>query len=99
MAERKIYDQFGDVVRTVVYDHDSEDLVFETFVQHDRALAQNKIDRELMTGKESFRHVARVPLDVAERAMREGWYHDEKAWKRWLNDADNRDHRVWQGTV
>jgi hypothetical protein len=31
--------------------------------------------------------------------MREGWFHDDKAWERWLNDRDNRDFRVWEGRV
>jgi hypothetical protein len=99
VAERLIYDAYGDVARRVHYEHDSDDLLLETIVKHDASIERNKMLRETMTGKETYRHVASVPLDVAERAMREGWYHDEAAWKRWLNDADNRDHRVWQGTL
>jgi hypothetical protein len=31
--------------------------------------------------------------------MLEGWFHDKKAWKRWANDPNNRDFRVWKGRL
>ena len=40
---------------------------------------------------------ARVPVPIAEQAMREGW--DDEDWKRWLNDPDNKMFRVWPGRV
>jgi hypothetical protein len=36
-------------------------------------------------------------VTVVEKAMREGWFHDDAAWARFLNDADNKKFRVWQG--
>lgn len=46
-----------------------------------------------------FRHVAKIPATVFDKAMREGWLHDEQAWKKWLNDPDNRKFRTWGGRV
>lgn len=46
-----------------------------------------------------MRHVAEVPIVVYQQAMREGWANDEKAWKRWLNNSDNKVFRTWGGKV
>jgi hypothetical protein len=44
-----------------------------------------------------MRLAAHVPQDVLDRALREGWYSDPAAWKRWLNDPQNKPFRVWGG--
>ena len=46
-----------------------------------------------------FRHVAVIPDHVMNRAMREGWFHDKQAWKRWANDPDNKAFRTWKGNL
>lgn len=46
-----------------------------------------------------FRHAAEVPMTVLNQAFIEGWFHDPKAWKKWLNDPDNRAFRVWEGRL
>jgi hypothetical protein len=46
-----------------------------------------------------FRHVAEVPLVVYQQACREGWASDMKAWKKWLNNSDNKVFRTWQGKL
>ena len=46
-----------------------------------------------------MRHVAEVPMVIYQKAMREGWSNDEKAWKRWLNNPDNKAFRTWEGKV
>jgi hypothetical protein len=43
--------------------------------------------------------MAVIPDSVKARAFREGWYFDETAWKRWMNDIDNRKLRVSGGRV
>ena len=55
-----------------------------------------KILSDMTPGKE-FRHAAVIPKFVMDRAYREGWANDPKAWKRWANDADNRMFRTWPG--
>tara|TARA_R100000963_G_scaffold33830_1_gene26475 strand:+ start:454 stop:747 length:294 start_codon:yes stop_codon:yes gene_type:complete len=61
-------------------------------IEHARAL------RELEPGK-TFRHAAEIPKVIWNKALREGWHNDKKAWKRWLNDPDNKAFRVWQGRI
>lgn len=99
MSTGKIYDHQGKLIRRVHVDE--AEGVFHMSSEQDltAVIDQNKMLRENQTGKEQFRLVARVPVDTVERAMREGWWHDDNAWAKWLNDSDNRDHRVHQGRV
>lgn len=50
-------------------------------------------------GEKDLRNMAVIPESVRARALREGWYFDEKAWQRWVNDADNSRLRVHGGRV
>tara|TARA_Y100001973_G_C5198828_1_gene336175 strand:+ start:678 stop:980 length:303 start_codon:yes stop_codon:yes gene_type:complete len=61
-------------------------------LEHVKQLSYNK------PGKD-FRHVAEVPIIVYNKAVREGWVNDRKAWKKWLNDPDNKLFRTWKGKV
>ena len=61
-------------------------------IEHARAL------RELKPGK-NFRHAAEIPQVIWNKALREGWHNDPKAWKKWLNDPDNKPFRVWPGRI
>jgi hypothetical protein len=47
----------------------------------------------------AFRHVAEVPMSVIGKWMRDGCLDDEKHIRRWLNDPDNRDFRIWPGRL
>ncbi len=49
--------------------------------------------------KRFFRHVAEIPMSVLGQWMRDGSLDDEKHVRRWLNDPENRDFRVWEGRV
>jgi hypothetical protein len=49
--------------------------------------------------KKDLRPVAEVPMAIVEKAMIEGWYNDPAAWRKWLNDPDNKAFRVWEGKV
>lgn len=94
----QIYDQFGTVIRRV---HIEQDGTFHLSTSQDleNVIRENQILRENQTGKENMRLVARMPVHEAEKAMREGWFHDDKAMRRWLNDRDNFHHRVHEGRV
>lgn len=102
-----IYDQWGDVVRTL---HTADDAQwgdeFTLQVQQDITgiVEQNKIDRELQmdqrfwTGKrENMTKVAQVGVEVMQRAMVEDWSQDD--WKKFLNDTSNAHYRVWEGRI
>ncbi|WKV16967.1 hypothetical protein [Microcystis phage MJing1] len=102
---REIYDQFGGVVRRVEYNpyavesRQGGDMHFVTEQDCSGIVAANKRDADVDQRKRQFRLAARVPLAVVERAMREGWFNDKAAWKKWLNDGENRDFRVIGGRI
>ena len=54
--------------------------------------------RDMPVGK-NMRHVAEVPLVIWEKAVQEGWSKDQNAWKKWLNDYNNRYFRTSGGMV
>ena len=72
--------------------------VMEEFFE-ELPLAQAAAQRELMTKGDALRPLAVIPQSVVNRAIREGWNDDEKAWKRWMNDADNKKLRVTDGVA
>jgi hypothetical protein len=72
------------------------DLVFMEEWDDEIALEQAAEQREMDQGK-NVRNLAVIPDSVKARALREGWYWDPKAWKRWMNDIDNRKLRVTEG--
>ena len=51
------------------------------------------------TPDKDFRLAAVIPQTVLDQALIDGWFHDKKAWKRWANDPNNRDFRVWKGRL
>jgi len=59
---------------------------------------KNLKDNTIKPGKD-LRHVAEVPMVVYQKAIREGWANDDKAWKKWLNNPDNKVFRTWEGKV
>jgi hypothetical protein len=65
----------------------------DQLIRDNRALAENQ------TKKEEFRLAARVPMPVVEKSMLEGSFHDDEHWRRWMNDPENRDFRVWGGRI
>lgn len=75
------------------------DLIIET-VQDDftGTLERTKELREGPVGKE-WRHVACVPNIVMHQAIQEGWDKDKAAWRKWLNDPDNKYFRTWPGRI
>ena len=41
--------------------------------------------------------ICEIPMIEYERAFREGWHDDPKAWKKWMNDPANRMFRITDG--
>jgi hypothetical protein len=50
-------------------------------------------------GSKDLRPLAVIPDSVKARALREGWYFDDAAWKRWANDPDNKRLRITGGVA
>ena len=72
------------------------DLVFMEEWDDEIAIEQAAQQRQLGQAKD-VRNMAVIPDSVKARALREGWYWDDAAWKRWMNDIDNRKLRVCEG--
>ena len=100
MTHRAIYDATGSVIRVInVPRYADQDTVLETIEDCEPIVESVKVLRDAHAERGDMKHVARVPVTVVEKAMREGWFNDPEAWRRWANDADNKDFRVWQGRV
>ncbi len=39
---------------------------------------------------DGWRFLGFIPETVMNQAMIEGWFHDQKAWRAWLNNSDNK---------
>lgn len=96
-----IYDHTGTVVRTIHFDPtdpyaERTPFTIQTTQDLEPMWEDIAAARDAPKGKNMV-HVATVPVEVVELAMREGWFNDQKAWNRFLNDIDNRDFRVHGG--
>jgi hypothetical protein len=49
--------------------------------------------------KMGARLIGFMPDTQVEKMMRDGTWNDVAAQKRWLNDPQNKDFRVWRGRV
>ena len=59
--------------------------------------ARNATDKRTKWGE--MARVASIPLSVYYDLKRQGIVDDQKAFKKWLNDPDNRVFRTREGTV
>lgn len=96
-----IYDATGTVVRVLhADDRDPDgDFAIETVEDVEPLLDYVKARRDVQNPKANMRHVAEIPVTIYEKAFREGWLHDQAAWNRFLNDADNKAFRIWEGRL
>jgi hypothetical protein len=74
------------------------DLLIKTAQDCDPIIEAAKVIADEPPGKD-FRHVAVIPMQVMDQAMREGWFADRKRWRQWANDSDNKKFRTWGGRV
>jgi hypothetical protein len=72
--------------------------ILEEFLE-DVPLHQARLERDAYRGDKDFQPLAVIPKSVQSRAIKEGWNDDDKAWKRWMNDIDNRYLRITTGNV
>jgi hypothetical protein len=102
MSQKVIYDHTGSVARVLHTNDDGDpfgDFAIETVEDVEPAIESAKILADNHAERGDLKHVARVPVTVVEQAMREGWFHDDAAWRKWLSDPDNKKFRVWQGRL
>ncbi len=60
-------------------------------------LEQAKIVRDDLPAGKDWRAIATIPQTVVNKAFREGWFHDQKAWRKWANDSNNAYLRLSRG--
>ena len=62
---------------------------------------QAKIRPDFLKRSAARLEVARFPTVLYFDLIRRlgPWKHNQEAWKRWLNDPDNRLFRTWEGDV
>lgn len=77
------------------------DIEIEELWLNETALTQASQERELheAVGSTEFKPLAVIPQSVVAQSLKDGWYHDEEKWKRWMNDGDNSYLRVTRGRV
>ena len=97
MARRTLIDHKSGYTHEFVTEDDKVIYHTQQDVQPTLEYVKNLSDT-LKPGKD-LRHVAEVPMVIYQRAMREGWAKDQKAWKKWLNNPDNKLFRTWKGKV
>lgn len=100
MSTRKILlNSFGGFHEVGIFDEERpNDLLIRTYQDCEGILEEASVLADEPPGKD-FRHVAKIPMNVIDKSMREGWLNDKEAWKRWANDADNRKFRTWKGNL
>lgn len=75
------------------------DCFIESRYELDPILEQSKLERDIgQDRKATYRKIGNIPEHVLDQAFREGWFHDPKAWKKWLNDPANKAFRVYEGS-
>lgn len=94
---KTLLDHRGDVLK---YLQDDGDSVVEVMEQDlDPLLRHAKVMRETHVQDREMKLAGYIPGFVVERMMRDGSFHDPQAIKRWLNDPQNKDFRVWEGRL
>jgi hypothetical protein len=104
-----ILDDRGRVLKTLHTDAHDENRVVE--VMHEDVAPLIELARSLAivrqmgrlkdqpSEKMGARLIGFMPDTQVEKMMRDGTWNDQAAQKRWLNDPQNKDFRVWKGRV
>jgi hypothetical protein len=97
MSKAALLDFIPDDRRKVIMHEEDGVTRVETRQDVSHIIAAAKFERETRTPGKDMRLVGFMPQAVLDDALREGWFHDSAAVKRWLNDPANACYRVWEG--
>lgn len=78
---------------TIETQHDVEDIIDLSKASY------NSTDERARFGKGVMHRVAQIPMPILMELERRGITKDPKAFKKWLNDPDNRVFRTRPGKV
>jgi len=96
-------DPYTGIHRTFIYDDDTDTFTIQTAVDVKPRLEVNKIETNLYDERTPWKgdvhHVASIPLSIYFELKEKGIIDDDKAFKKWLNDPDNRAFRTRPGKV
>lgn len=98
MSKKALLDVVQDSRRATIY-HEEDG---RTYIESRQDVAPIvKAAQEMFCEKPplDMRRVALIPETVINQAFSEGWFHDEKAWKKWANDPANACYRTTKGTI
>jgi|TARA_R110002074_G_scaffold53586_1_gene134338 hypothetical protein len=104
MADIKISEDWGNnmVKTTGWFDSNTGDVTMSTFQDIGEIVRKNKADRKAFaidknsaTGRfGEFAKIASIPNVVVDNLMKSGVWFDRVAFRKWLNDPDNRLFRT-----
>lgn len=91
MAKRALLDLIPESRRQIIYAEEDGKTFVETRQECTHLVEAAKILAEEPPNKaDGWRFMCVIPDTVFNQAAMEGWLHDPKAWRRWMNDRDNR---------
>ena len=92
-----------------IFHHDGQNITFETISDYTDLIEANKASMNNYDERAGFKsdlnRVASIPLEILFDLKRQGILGDnfmvlnQKAFRQWLNDADNRAFRTRPGVV
>lgn len=99
MTEHKVtYQDRDGVRRTLILDDERPDrVVIKTEQVLDEILDGIARDRENHRPGGDIKHAARIPIEIYEKMINEGWDKDDE--RKWLNSSDAAPFRIWKGRV
>lgn len=99
MSKAALLDLVPDAKRATIYHEEDGKTFIETRQDVDPIIRAAKEIQELPKDKE-MTLVRLIPEAVLNRAYIEGWFHDEKAWRRWANSPEGMAFDTWgRGTI
>lgn len=91
MSKAALLDFCTDRRKKVIYHEEGGKTYVETRQDVTHLVEAAKVLAEEPPRKEDgWRFLCVIPDTVFDQAAREGWLHDKKRWRQWMNNSDNR---------
>ena len=91
MHKSRLLDHLPESCRSLIHHEEDGKTFIETRQDASHLIEAAKILAEAPPAKaDGWRFLCVIPDPVYNQACIEGWLHDKAAWRRWMNDRDNR---------